>query len=153
MHSRLAPRQGGSSISREAATQRAIPRVVPAVHRVRGRGYALRWYEHALVPGLLQTEKYARAVLSTRPKSTEDEIDELLAARMTRREILSRDDPPLLYVLLNEEVLHRPVVSDDVMRAQSLHLAEMSRRPNITVQVVPYTAGGMAGAGLPARSV
>ena len=72
---------------------------------------------------------------------------------MTRREILSRDHPPLLYVLLDEEVLHRPVASDDVMRAQSLHLAEMSRRPNITVQVVPYTAGGMAGAGSPARSV
>jgi transcriptional regulator with XRE-family HTH domain len=63
---------------------------------------ALRWYEHALVPGLLQTEKYARAVLSTRPNTTEDEIEELLTARMTRQEILSRDDPPLLYVLLDE---------------------------------------------------
>jgi transcriptional regulator with XRE-family HTH domain len=106
---------------------------------------ALRWYEHALVPGLLQTEKYARAVLSTRPNTTEDEIEELLAARMTRQEILSRDDPPLLYVLLDEEVLHRPAAPDDVMRAQFLHLAEMSRRPNITVQVVPYTAGGHSG--------
>ena len=63
---------------------------------------ALRWYEHALVPGLLQTEKYARAVLSTRPNTTDDEIEELLTARMTRQEILSRDDPPLLYVLLDE---------------------------------------------------
>jgi hypothetical protein len=51
---------------------------------------------------LLQTEKYARAVLSTRPNTTQDEIEELLAARMTRQEILSRDDPPLLYVLLDE---------------------------------------------------
>jgi transcriptional regulator with XRE-family HTH domain len=106
---------------------------------------ALRWYEHALVPGLLQTEKYARAVLSTRPNTTEDEIEELLAARMTRQEILSRDDPPLLYVLLDEGVLHRPVAPDDVMRAQFVHLAELSRKPNITVQVVPYTAGGHSG--------
>jgi transcriptional regulator with XRE-family HTH domain len=83
---------------------------------------ALRWYEHALVPGLLQTEKYARAVLSTRPNTTEDEIDELLTARMARQEILSRDDPPLLYVLLDEGVLHRPVAPEEVMRAQFLQL-------------------------------
>jgi hypothetical protein len=56
-----------------------------------------------------------------------------------------KDDPPLLYILLDEGVLHRPVAPDDVMRAQFLHLAEMSRRPNITVQVVRYTAGGHPG--------
>src|SRR5580704_14336025 len=67
---------------------------------------ALRWYEHALVPGLLQTEGYARAVLSTRPGSTEDQIEEQVAARLRRQEVLSREDPPppLLYVLLDEGV-------------------------------------------------
>jgi hypothetical protein len=67
---------------------------------------ALRWYEHSLVPGLLQTEGYARAVLSTRPGSTEDQIEEQVAARLRRQEVLSREDPPPppLYVLLDEGV-------------------------------------------------
>jgi hypothetical protein len=67
---------------------------------------ALRWCEHSLVPGLLQTEGYARAVLSTRPGSTEDQIEEQVAARLRRQEVLSREDPPPppLYVLLDEGV-------------------------------------------------
>jgi transcriptional regulator with XRE-family HTH domain len=108
---------------------------------------ALRWYEHSLVPGLLQTEDYARAVLATRPNTTEDEIEEQVAARLRRQEVLNREDPPgpLLYILLDEGVLHRPVAAPEVMRAQLLHLVELSRRPGITVQVVPYTAGGHSG--------
>lgn len=106
---------------------------------------ALRWYEHALVPGLLQTEAMARAVLSTRPNTSDEDIEELVAARMARQEILDREDPPLLYVLIDEGVLHRPVAEPGVMRDQLFHLAEMSRRPNITIQVVPYTAGGHSG--------
>jgi transcriptional regulator with XRE-family HTH domain len=105
----------------------------------------LRWYEHSLVPGLLQTEDYARAVLSTRPNTTEDEIEELLAARMRRQEVLSRDDPPLLYILLDEGVLYREVGTAQVMFAQLVHLAYMSRHPNITIQVVPYSAGAHSG--------
>jgi len=108
---------------------------------------ALRWYEHSLVPGLLQTEDYARAVLATRPNTSEDEIEELVAARLRRQEVLSREDPPgpLLYILLDEGVLHRPVAAPEVMRGQLLHLVELSRRPAITVQIVPYTAGGHSG--------
>ncbi|MGH3189053.1 MAG: DUF5753 domain-containing protein [Streptosporangiaceae bacterium] len=56
-----------------------------------------------------------------------------------------REDPPLLYVLLDEEVLHRPVAPPDVMSGQMEHLLEMSRRPNVTIQVVPHTAGGHSG--------
>jgi transcriptional regulator with XRE-family HTH domain len=107
----------------------------------------LRWYEHSLVPGLLQTEGYARAVLSTRPNSTEDEIEELVAARMARQEVLVREDPPppLLYVLLDEGILHRPVAMPEVMRDQVTHLVGLSQRPGVTIQVVPYTAGGHSG--------
>jgi transcriptional regulator with XRE-family HTH domain len=108
---------------------------------------ALRWYEHSLVPGLLQTGGYARAVLSTRPNSTEDEIEELVAARMARQEVLVREDPPspLLYVLLDEGVLHRPVAMPEVMRDQVTHLVGLSQRHGVTIQVVPYTAGGHSG--------
>jgi transcriptional regulator with XRE-family HTH domain len=106
---------------------------------------ALRWYEHSLVPGLLQTEAYARAVLSTRPNTSGEEIDELVAARMERQDTLTREDPPLLYVLLDEGVLHRPVAEPGVMHGQMEYLLEMSRRPNVTIQVVPYAAGGHSG--------
>lgn len=106
---------------------------------------SLRWYEHALVPGLLQTEDYARAVLSTRPNTSEDVIEELVAARMRRQDVLDRDEPPLLWVLIDEGVLRRQVGSAEVMHDQFVHLAEMSRRPNITIQVVPYSAGAHSG--------
>jgi transcriptional regulator with XRE-family HTH domain len=106
---------------------------------------SLRWYEHSLVPGLIQTEAYARAVLTTRPNTTDDEIEELTAARIRRQEVLSREEPPLLYILLDEGVLYREVGDSDVMRGQLEHLAKMSRRPNITVQIVPYSAGAHSG--------
>jgi transcriptional regulator with XRE-family HTH domain len=108
---------------------------------------ALYVFEHSLVPGLLQTEAYARAVLSTRPNTPDDEIDSLVAGRLARQAVLWRDDPPppVLWALIDEGVLHRPVAQPGVMREQLCYLAEVSRRPNITVQVVPYAAGGHTG--------
>jgi hypothetical protein len=67
---------------------------------------SLRLFEHVLVPGLLQTADYARAVLSTRPQISAEEIEELVTARLARQALLARADPPLLYVLLDEGVLH-----------------------------------------------
>jgi transcriptional regulator with XRE-family HTH domain len=108
---------------------------------------ALHVFEHSLVPGLLQTEGYARAVLSTRPNTPADEIDNLVAGRLARQGVLWRQDPPapMLWALVDEGVLYRPVAPPDVMRDQLTHLAEVSRHPNITVQVVPYSAGGHTG--------
>ena len=106
---------------------------------------SLRLFEHVLVPGLLQTEEYARAVLATRPNTTDEETDQLVSARLERQAILAREDPPLLWVVLDEGVLHRQVGDGPVMKGQLLHLAEMSRRPNVTVEVVPYSAGAHGG--------
>jgi len=108
---------------------------------------ALSTYQHSLVPGLLQTEEYARAVLATRPNTTADEVELQVQGRLDRQAILTRADPaaPLLLALLDEGVLHRPVAPPSVMRDQLAHLTEMSRRPNVTVQVVPYEAGGHTG--------
>jgi transcriptional regulator with XRE-family HTH domain len=108
---------------------------------------ALYVFEHSLVPGLLQTPEYARAVLATRPNTADDEIDNLVAARLARQEVLTRDEPPppLLWALIDEGVLYRPVAPAQVMRDQLAHLAEVSRRPNVTVQVLPYSAGGHTG--------
>ncbi|MGH3287612.1 MAG: helix-turn-helix domain-containing protein [Streptosporangiaceae bacterium] len=108
---------------------------------------ALYVFEHSLVPGLLQTPEYARAVLATRPNTAEDEIDNLVAARLARQDVLTRDEPPapLLWALIDEGVLHRPVAPAEVMREQLARLMELSRRPNVTVQVLPYSAGGHTG--------
>jgi transcriptional regulator with XRE-family HTH domain len=111
---------------------------------------SLRLFEHTLIPGLLQTEDYARAVLATHPGTTVDEVDERLAARMSRQAILARDDPPppVLWVLLDEQVLRRDPGDREIMRDQLIHLAAMARRPNITVQVIPCVSmhAGLMGA-------
>jgi transcriptional regulator with XRE-family HTH domain len=106
---------------------------------------SLRTFEHTLVPGLLQTAGYARAVLATRPNTAKDEVDDLVAARLARQAILERDDPPLLWAVIDEAVLHRPVGDSKVMHDQLKHLVDMSARPNITVEVIPYSAGGHIG--------
>jgi transcriptional regulator with XRE-family HTH domain len=100
---------------------------------------ALRLFEHSLIPGLLQTEAYARAVLETHPNTSQDVIDERVAARITRQQILDRDDPPppVLWVLLDEHVLTRDIGGPKTMHDQLAHLADMARRPSITVQVIP----------------
>jgi transcriptional regulator with XRE-family HTH domain len=114
-------------------------------HEVAAR--TLRWFEHSLIPGLLQTEDYARAVLATKPNTTEDEINRLVSERLELQLILEREDPPapLLWVLLDEGALTRPVADPPVMRDQLKHLVHMTTIPNVTIQIVPYTARGHSG--------
>jgi transcriptional regulator with XRE-family HTH domain len=108
---------------------------------------ALRTFEHSLMPGLLQTQDYARAVLATKPGATDADIEADVADRIARQWILTRDTPPppRLWVLLDEGILYRPVAPAPVMRDQLDHLTAMSHRPNVTIQVVPYAAGGHSG--------
>lgn len=72
---------------------------------------ALRGYENLVIPGLFQTEAYARAVLSTRPNTADDAIKQLVAARMQRQDVLGREEPPLIWSLIDEAALHREVES------------------------------------------
>ena len=105
----------------------------------------LRIFEPSLVTGLFQTVEYARAVLAKRPHTTAEEVENLLAARLARQEILTREDPPLVYLVMDEAVLHRPVAATDVMHAQLLHLTDLAGWPAISIQVVPDSAGGHIG--------
>jgi transcriptional regulator with XRE-family HTH domain len=105
----------------------------------------LRIFEHVLIPGLFQTPEYAAAVLGKRPHTADEERESLLAARLARQEILARDEPPPVYALLDEAVLNRPVGSAEVMHGQLMHLAELAGRVNISIQVVPYSAGAHIG--------
>jgi transcriptional regulator with XRE-family HTH domain len=105
----------------------------------------LRMFQVTLIPGLFQTPDYARCMLAARPHVTDDEVENLLSARLARQEILSADAAPLVYGVLDETALHRMVGSADVMREQLLHLADVSRRVNITLQVIPFTVGAHIG--------
>ena len=111
---------------------------------------ALYIFEHSLIPGLLQTEAYARAILETHPDVTEDVVIQRLAGRLSRQEILERDDPPppVVCALIDQSALNREIGGPAAMRDQLLHLVAMSRRPNITVQVIPNTGAhpGLLGA-------
>ena len=109
-----------------------------------------RWYEPLVLPGLLQTDPYARAVLRTRIGDTDDEIDAMVEARMARQAILGKDKPPTFWAVLDEGVLRRPVGGPHVMREQLNRLADAARRPSVVIQVVPLSVGaheGLRGAG------
>ena len=114
---------------------------------IEAQARALRWFEHSLIPGLLQTEDYARSVLMTKPNSAPDEIEGLVAGRLERQAVLEREEPaaPLLWALIDEGALNRPVADPAVMRDQLKHLVQVSEMPNITIQVVPYAARGHSG--------
>jgi transcriptional regulator with XRE-family HTH domain len=105
---------------------------------------SIRAYEQELVPGLLQTPDYARAVFrSGWPAATSGQIDRLVEVRMERQEILVRSDPPppRLHVVLSEGTLRRPVGGREVMREQLEQLMRPRDRANVTIQVLPFDAG------------
>jgi transcriptional regulator with XRE-family HTH domain len=110
----------------------------------------LRLFEHSVVPGLLQTEDYARAILAEQPVIQDDELAALVAARLDRQSALTRDGgAPLVWAVIDESVLNRAVGGAKVMHEQLLHLADMADRPGITIEIVPLSAGahcGLAGA-------
>jgi hypothetical protein len=96
----------------------------------------LQCWELGLVPGLLQTEDYARAVLSSLPRRTPDEVERLVKARLQRQARLTQETDPLeLWAVVDESVLRRPLGGAAVMRAQLDALVDWAARTNVTVQV------------------
>jgi transcriptional regulator with XRE-family HTH domain len=110
----------------------------------------IRAYEPQLVPGLLQTEDYARAIMLLRHlHMSHSEIERRVALRMARQAFLSQPGAPDLWVALDEAALRRPLGDQKVQQAQLLHLIEMAQRPNITLQIVPFDVGAHAAVGGP----
>lgn len=99
----------------------------------------LRMFEHSLMPGLFQTEDYARAILGIRPETTADDLKEALDGRMERQAILYREDPPppRVWAVLTEHALTMDIGNPAVMLAQVEHIAELARMPRINIQVLP----------------
>jgi transcriptional regulator with XRE-family HTH domain len=107
---------------------------------------SLRAFQALLVPGLLQTDDYIRAVIrAIRPDSAEADVDRRVAARMTRQKLLTDAHPPEYWTVIDEAVLHRTVGGPEIMRAQLERLVEMAALPHVTLQVVPFEAGAHAG--------
>ncbi|WP_031165016.1 helix-turn-helix domain-containing protein [Streptosporangium roseum] len=110
----------------------------------------IRNYEVQFVPGLLQSEGYARAVVKLGfPAAPEEELERRVRLRMARQRLLRGVEPPHLWAVLDEAVLRRPLGGAEVMREQIDHILQALELPNVTVQIVPFSVGGHAAAGGP----
>jgi transcriptional regulator with XRE-family HTH domain len=102
----------------------------------------IRAYEGQLVPGLLQTEDYMRAVIGgAYLNDAPEEVEHRVALRVTRQTLLERADGPRLWAVVDEAALRRPVGGPEVMRGQLERLIEATKLPNVTLQILPLTAG------------
>jgi transcriptional regulator with XRE-family HTH domain len=103
----------------------------------------IRTYELQFVPGLLQTEDYARALASHGdPKMVTEAVERRVALRMRRQKLLVGPEAPRLWAVIDESVLHRPLGGAKVLRAQIDQLLELTALPHIALQVVPYSVSG-----------
>jgi transcriptional regulator with XRE-family HTH domain len=101
----------------------------------------IREFELQFVPGILQIEEYAKAVIRLGNLLSEDEVVRRARARISRQSILQRTDPPKIWAVLDEGALRRVIGGRDVMRAQLEHLISMCDNPNVTLQILPFSAG------------
>jgi transcriptional regulator with XRE-family HTH domain len=110
----------------------------------------IRTYEVQFVPGLLQTEDYARAVTRLgHPRASAVEIERRVALRMARQQLLTAAEAPRVWAVMDEAALRRALGGTEVMRAQLEHLIETAALPNVTLQIAPFSVGGLAAAGGP----
>lgn len=110
--------------------------------------YEAKKIEHwapQVVPGLLQTPEYAREVIRAGRPDAVGDVERRLQARMLRQTLLVRENPPHLHVVLDEAALGRLIGGEGVMRDQLYRLAAEARRSNVTIQILPQTAGAHAG--------
>ena len=98
----------------------------------------IRWAEVEVVPGLLQTEAYARAMHADQPAINDLTVEDLVAARMARQDILDKPEPPMIQVVMSESCLRRMWAPADVMHKQIEHLIKLSNLPNMMIQVMPF---------------
>ncbi|GAB3493892.1 helix-turn-helix transcriptional regulator [Nocardiopsis coralliicola] len=107
---------------------------------------ALRFYQAQIVPGLFQTEDYARALLQAHPAPVDpEEIDRRAELRIRRRDMIFSGQSPHVWVVLDEAVLHRPVGGPTVMADQIGHLLEAGQRTEVTLQIAPFGVGAHSG--------
>ncbi|RCG29821.1 XRE family transcriptional regulator [Sphaerisporangium album] len=117
------------------------------VDQIEPYALVLRSWDPLLIPGLLQTESYARHIFSQGPRLTSKEVEDRVAARMQRQGILDRDDSPTLLALIDQGVLHRLLGDAKLMREQLDHLIEIAQHPAVSIQIVDsQCVAGLLGA-------
>ncbi|MGQ4517019.1 Scr1 family TA system antitoxin-like transcriptional regulator [Streptomyces sp. DW26H14] len=122
-----------------------VPNWFPNYVGLEAAASEIKVFEVQFVHGLLQTEAYAQAVVTRGvrdPESRREDIDSKVALRLERQKKLVSEHPPTLHAVLDEGALHRSYGGNEVMRAQLEHLIEMSERPNVTIQVMPFDYSG-----------
>jgi transcriptional regulator with XRE-family HTH domain len=125
---------------------RAYPSGFPDFVDDEARATSIENWGSLNVPGLLQTEDYARALFrASRPSDTTEEIEQHVATRLERQDILERPKPPRTWFALDEVVLRRPVGGAQVMAAQLTRIVAVGERPGVVVQIIPIAIGAHAG--------
>ncbi|MFV2086340.1 helix-turn-helix domain-containing protein [Micromonospora sp. LOL_021] len=107
----------------------------------------LRNFELTVIPGLLQTEEYARAIISASGLRTPTEVEELVRIRMERQELLTRDDPPECIFVIDESALARPIGDHAILDRQLQHLQDAAELPNVRIHILPTEVGAHVGLG------
>lgn len=126
--------------------QPGLPQLWRSLITFEAKATRIQNYEALVIPGLLQTGEYARAVIQgIAPTISEAELDNLVAARIARQALLTRSRAPQFFAVIDEAALRRPVGEPGVMRRQLQHLLGAAERPHVTLRVVPLTAGAHAG--------
>jgi transcriptional regulator with XRE-family HTH domain len=146
------PREALLTLAREArqrgwwqAYADALPSEYGTYIGLETEAVSVHTYQQQLIPGLVQTEAYARAVIRAgRPDDTDEQIDRRVAVRLDRQSILIGDHAMSLWAVIDEAAIRRVVGSAVVMRGQLTHLIGMAERPGIQIQVLPFSAGAHA---------
>ena len=125
----------------------AVPESFQVYLGLESEATSLLIYESEFVPGLLQTEDYTRALHRAKQRRTEDEIEQMVAVRTARQALLTQAEAPQLWTVINEAVIRRVVGGPEIMSAQLARLVEATKLPNVTLQVLPFTAGAHAAMG------
>jgi transcriptional regulator with XRE-family HTH domain len=136
----------GRLVARAEASHGVYPSWFASWVDAEQRAAIIRWWEPLLVPGLLQTADYARAVFDAwQAVDGYGDTDELVTARLARQAIFDRPAPPSFGAVIDETVLYRFIGGPKIMHDQLLRLAEVSEHPRVTVQVVPADLGAHVG--------
>lgn len=133
--------RAGRQRGRWSTYRNAVPDWFRQYLDLEGDASEIRWYQPEVIPGILQIEPYIRAMNATaQPPPAAGDMDRQVAVRLERQTILRLDGGPDLSFILSESALQRSIGDTTTMRSQLLHLAEVSKQPNIALQVFPFDA-------------
>jgi transcriptional regulator with XRE-family HTH domain len=133
-------------LSHLAELVRAAPRWFEHYVELEAQATKINVWANSLIPGLFQTEAYARAVIrATLPMLGDEALANGVEQRLQRQSILDRRDPPIIWAILHEAAVKQPAGSVEMTRAQLKRLIELARRPHINVQVLPFSVAELAG--------